>query len=148
MTNRNSTAGHGVAVKCIADRRFEWQCWAEETARTFGDKFAVLLAESASSTFGELAASAELNPYLPVQWGSEDGQGGPPPDDPLTVYVEIGLDDEDRATHSFSIRDLVEHVIELRAVEDRIEDDDGRQIAIRLRDALRETANRLDAVLK
>jgi hypothetical protein len=42
---------------------------------------------------------------FPAIWGDSDGAGGPPVDDPLTVYLSLNFDGEDYCFYEVSLRE-------------------------------------------
>lgn len=92
--------------------------------------------------------SDESHAYLPIQYAGgdnpSDGFFGAPVDDPLLIYVTIAIPNaDDGPVFKFSLGQMVTDIVDppeggLYASEDAV---------IRLRDALREQADRLDAAL-
>jgi len=77
-------------------------------------------------------------------WGGGDGLGGPNVEDPLTVYLRIGILSEVEApTYKFSLRDEVEASLEYFAEDGSYSFGFGR-----LSVALRELADEIDAAMK
>jgi hypothetical protein len=58
-----------------------------------------------------LENSEDMYVYLPIEWGDSDGLGGPPQENPLTVYLRLplqGEDDPEQPTWSFALNDLID----------------------------------------
>ena len=76
---------------------------------------------------------------LPVMWGDSDGVGGPPVDDPCTIYFGLSLgeyaDGGNQVIYQTTVEELVDELIE--------ENEDG-DILLRVADKLRALANKLE----
>jgi hypothetical protein len=94
--------------------------------------------------------------YLPAMWGGEnDGIGGSAPADPLMIYVQLPVnpgDDLSRwPTWSISLVTLVEEVIQgsTNPLIGKISTGDKfGNAAIKIRNALRDLADRLDNAIE
>jgi hypothetical protein len=111
----------------------------------------VLLTERlASMATATLRKHFEQNPpslSVPSGWGDHDGMGGPRPDDPLTIHVNLQLaNHDDGVTYACSLEAAIDDVIELQSYDGvKVEDEDGRQVCARIAARLRELADKLDA---
>jgi hypothetical protein len=86
----------------------------------------------------------ESPPYLtfPAIWGEHDGDGGPPPDDPLTLYLDLpfGADDSTKPRWSMSLVEILEDYLEYTR-----EDTSYSAGALRIAEALMALAERIKA---
>ena len=79
--------------------------------------------------------------YFPVEWGDSDGIGGPVVEDPLTIYLRVGLEgDGEKPTFEFNLRDALADTIEACKEDGSFSPGLGR-----LSDALRDLAAYIDA---
>jgi hypothetical protein len=86
---------------------------------------------------------------LPFGWRRSDGRGGPCPDDPVTLHVNLQLgSDEEGVTYACSLEGAVDDVIELYEIDGKIDDPKGRETCAMVAARLRELANKLDDVCK
>lgn len=85
----------------------------------------------------------ETYAFFPAIWGDSDGCGGPRCDDPLTVYFRIAATDGDEGPiWATSLTEMIEEEIS-RCAEDA-EDGIFNENLVRIRDALRDLADRID----
>jgi hypothetical protein len=96
--------------------------------------------EALSIAFEDEATHA----FFPAEWGDSDGLDGAAPDDPLTVYwsVALGAGDFEDPIWQTSLGDMLQQTI-----EDCAEDGSFAAGLSRIRDALRELADRIDGAL-
>lgn len=88
---------------------------------------------------------------LPFYWSDSDGRGGPKIQDPLTIYLDLPLSDSEDCAHwSVSLVDLISDFIE--SIENwhthTVDDPKNIEMCRALATALREQADRLNAVCK
>ena len=79
--------------------------------------------------------------FMPAIWGDNDGSGGPRCDDPLTVYFAVATT-EDTPIWACSLHEMLEDDIAECAADGSWSDG-----LARIRDALRELADRIDNAL-
>lgn len=80
---------------------------------------------------------------LPAVWGDQDGDGGPPPENPLTIYVSIPLAvSDDGVLFRTTVDEMVDEYLTYYQDDGSFEDG-----LIRIRDGLKALADRLDAIL-
>jgi hypothetical protein len=111
--------------------------------------FEKLDAAISEAVSGALENSFELDPpdvNLPVSWETEDGIGGPPAADPLTVYVSLpvfsaGLDTG--PVWSASLSGMIDELIESHKEDGRV-GKDSVPLLEKLRDALLSEARKID----
>jgi hypothetical protein len=90
---------------------------------------------------------------FPVGWDfgddPSDGRSGPPPSDPVTLYLDLPFAEsvDERVRYSCSLEDVVDDLIEGHVgwSSGKIEDEDGRRICARVAARLRELADKLDS---
>ena len=86
--------------------------------------------------------------YWPAEWSGmdSDGIGNQPPDDPLTVYLRVGFDNEgevEKPTYSFNLRECLKDTIEQCGIDGSFST--GLK---RIRDGLIKLTEEIDEVLK
>jgi hypothetical protein len=84
---------------------------------------------------------------FPAGWGKGDGRGGPPVVDPVTMYVDLPLGENDcwPCSYSLSLEGAVDEVIELRREGHGTCDPKGRDILLKIAVRLRELAAKLES---
>lgn len=83
--------------------------------------------------------------YFPAIFGDDDGDGGPPPDDPLalSIKLDLGGDEDDDPVYRTSLGEILD--MEIDGCE-RGYDEYNPGLA-RIRDGLRQLADRIDRAL-
>lgn len=85
----------------------------DEVAESIADMAAKTVISAASEALKYAMEDDDTYFYFPIQWAEtgEDGIGGPPITDPLTMYLTVALSSEDLVrypTYEFNLRSCVE----------------------------------------
>jgi hypothetical protein len=99
----------------------------------------VVLAATAES-LQHIFESDETYIYFPVEWEDSDGIGGAAVDDPLTIYLRVGMEsDGEKPTFQFNLRDVLKGTMEWCASDGSFSEGLGR-----LSDSLKALAKDID----
>ena len=105
--------------------------------------FTNMLLLSAKEALDLAFADDNTAAFFPAEYGDSDGLGGPAPVDPLTVYFQIALDGDDEGPYwQTSLSEMLEDTIGYCA-----RDGSFSKGLERIRDGLRELADKIDAAL-
>lgn len=114
--------------------KFDYELWESETLKEVEKYLKKSLLEAIEQAIG----SDDAFIYLPCLSGEDDGFGGPKVNDPLTVYMRVGLPGfDENPIYEFSIRDEVERDIKMC-------DGDYSYGLARFAEALRDMAHEID----
>jgi hypothetical protein len=118
-----------------------------------GSDFAEEIEKLLMKQFSELcklASEENCNAWFPFEWtfNGEDGIGGDPPNDPMAIYVQLPLGEEDLEgpCWSFSLSEIVSQLIDSWLVDDKI-DPEFTETAKTIMRGFREQADRIEAKL-
>src|SRR5262245_299268 len=105
LTRDKRSVGFGFA---------EWELDASDLNDAIMEAIDKIVAEGVRIAVDEY----ECHAWFPIEWVfgeyKQDGVGGPPPSDPMTIYVELplGMDDDESPRWTFTLTALVDQAIE------------------------------------
>jgi hypothetical protein len=124
--------------------------WSLEAVEDFKAELQKSICAAATEAL-DLAVKYDASAWFPNVWnfGEEpsDGINGPPPSDPMTIYVTLPLGpvEYEGPTWGFSLSGLVERVIEGKSSPDgKIYIDRDSKCVAEIRDGLRALAQKID----
>ena len=118
--------------------------WEIPTLKFMQDRLAVLMQE----TLENAVKQAKVKAYFPIEWdgGEEpsDGVGGKPPAEATTIYVGLPFEEIETPYWSVSLSEMIDDFISFLSES---ESGDVSPAAVKLRDGLRELADRIDKAI-
>jgi hypothetical protein len=146
-----------IAAKMLPhSEKVDISTWSLEAVEDFKEELQKSICAAATEALN-LAVKYDAHAWFAYEWNfgddPSDGIGGPPPDDPMAVYITLplGQDEYTGPTWGFSLRELVDLVIEGASFADgkiHLDGHDTKHITA-IRDGLRELAQKIDdAIVK